>query len=336
MTRKARRILFTLGLLVLLFVLGATWFFMAGPGSRGERPPSTYGIHEGHPGDLQAGLDLLDNVKNYGLPQDLPYKFSTNRLGFRGSEPSSKGSPSVLVLGDSFVFGMGVNDEETFPHQLEAALRANGYPQAVVHNGGVPGYTITDLEEQWAEKLSEFSADWVILCHNGSDLKEMARPYSLRRMMRFDSRNPERDDAEIRRLVEETGGRESAIRRHFIFREDDLWNRLGRDAKKAIELRDQYTAGVLRLATQVRSKGARFVTVLWVRQYTLGGIDVAPVRDSLMSQGIPVFEGEVAMHSQTGIAPGALYLPDRHFSPAGNGLAGQQTADWIIREMKKR
>jgi len=329
MTRRAKRLLIALGISAFVSLAAVAWFFIAGPGSRGERPPSTYGIHESHPGDLQANVDRTDNVRNYGLPQDLPYTFKTNSLGFRGDEVEAIGRPKVLVLGDSFVFGMGVNNDQTFPAYLELALRANGYPQSKVYNGGVPGYTVTDLEEQWVDKLSEFSADWVILCHNGSDIKEMARPYSLRRMMRYDAMNPERNDPDIRRLIGDSGGRENAIRSHFIFREDDLWRRLGSDLARVKPLRDRYTAGVLRLAEKVRSTGARFSVVLWVRKYTLGGLEVAPLRDALEAGGIPVFDGEAAMHSQSSVAAADLYLPDRHFSADGNRIAANQTADWL-------
>ena len=91
---------------------------------------------------------------------------------------------------------MGVDDKQTFPHQLEVALRTHGLASASVHNGGVPGYTVVDPKS--SGKRNWDKPDWVVLCHNGSDLKEMARPYSLRRLMRFDAVN-QRDDEEIGR-----------------------------------------------------------------------------------------------------------------------------------------
>lgn len=48
--------------------------------------------------------------------------------------------PIILVYGDSFTFGLGVNDEETFAAQLQ---NKHSVRQAyVVANKGVPGYTI--------------------------------------------------------------------------------------------------------------------------------------------------------------------------------------------------
>ena len=56
----------------------------------------------------------------------------TNHLGYRGGPPADGG---LLCLGDSTTFGWGVEENETWPARLGAAL---GIP---VINGGVPGYT---------------------------------------------------------------------------------------------------------------------------------------------------------------------------------------------------
>jgi lysophospholipase L1-like esterase len=63
-----------------------------------------------------------------------------NALGLRGAEigPKAAGERRVLLLGDSFVWGMGVEDGETIPARLEAALREAG-TAAVVGNAGMFG-----------------------------------------------------------------------------------------------------------------------------------------------------------------------------------------------------
>jgi hypothetical protein len=66
---------------------------------------------------------------------------STNRDGLRDDEivPRESVEKRIIVLGDSMIFGHGVDDDETFPNQLEAIFRAEGRRIDVI-NAGVKGY----------------------------------------------------------------------------------------------------------------------------------------------------------------------------------------------------
>ena len=69
---------------------------------------------------------------------------ATNAWGLRGPEVSTDTVTSrVLVLGDSYTFGWGVDDAAGFVRLLETALRRE-LPQSPVEfiNGGVPGFSI--------------------------------------------------------------------------------------------------------------------------------------------------------------------------------------------------
>lgn len=62
---------------------------------------------------------------------------SINRFGFRGNETAlSEGQ--VLVIGDSFTFGWGLNDDEVWARLLEVTLKSSGL-ELNVYNLGVPG-----------------------------------------------------------------------------------------------------------------------------------------------------------------------------------------------------
>lgn len=77
----------------------------------------------------------------YDTPE-FHYTVDTNSLGFRDREFSVEADPEVIkiaVLGDSFTYGWGVAEEESWPRILENMLRQKGYP-AVVLNLGKPGY----------------------------------------------------------------------------------------------------------------------------------------------------------------------------------------------------
>lgn len=72
--------------------------------------------------------------------------------GFRvnGREPTSASGangPIVLALGDSFTFGLGVRDEETWPAQLESQLRLRtGTPVSVVNAGTISYGVFQELD----------------------------------------------------------------------------------------------------------------------------------------------------------------------------------------------
>jgi lysophospholipase L1-like esterase len=112
---------------------------------------------------LGRWLDIVDRMNGYprrlylatGLP-DLPYRLRPgvearvgdvhvriNRLGLRGPEIAPTPPPGrrrLLVLGDSVVFGAGLDDADGFAHRLEAELAQRGDARTEVLNGGAPGY----------------------------------------------------------------------------------------------------------------------------------------------------------------------------------------------------
>lgn len=72
---------------------------------------------------------------------------ATNREGLRGPEvgPKPVGSIRVLAIGDSFTFGVGAQQEETWPARLERRM-----PDVQVLNAGAPGFGVPD-EVAWFE-----------------------------------------------------------------------------------------------------------------------------------------------------------------------------------------
>lgn len=77
----------------------------------------------------------------------------TNSLGMRGGEPAAadaRGLHRILALGDSFTFGFGIAEDQTYPEVLENLLNASsasspdGEERFEVLNLGVVGYTTRD------------------------------------------------------------------------------------------------------------------------------------------------------------------------------------------------
>ena len=112
---------------------------------------------------LARVLDVVDRLNGYqrilytrGPSLDLPYRLRpgveitllgapvrVNRLGFRGPEITPAPAPGVhrvLVLGDSVVFGQGLEEEETVSGVLAVRLNAGGAGRYELINAGVPGY----------------------------------------------------------------------------------------------------------------------------------------------------------------------------------------------------
>lgn len=101
-------------------------------------------------------------------PASFDSTFTTNSRGLRDREHSIEkpsGTRRVVVLGDSFAWGFGVNDEAVFPRVLESHL-----PAVEVINLGVTGY---GLREEFAYLRLEgmrYQPDLVILALCMNDL----------------------------------------------------------------------------------------------------------------------------------------------------------------------
>ncbi len=97
-----------------------------------------------------------EKLNDAALGSDWEYFLKRNSLGLRGPEPSGRGSAEkrrILVLGDSFTFGLGVPDDSAiFTQILERRLNGD-HPvrgRAVeILNGGLPG----SLTGDWVELL---------------------------------------------------------------------------------------------------------------------------------------------------------------------------------------
>jgi lysophospholipase L1-like esterase len=83
---------------------------------------------------------------------------SVDRWGMRRrAEDTEQAKPAgttrILLLGDSFAFGVGVRDEDTFARRIEARLAATAGRRVEVLNAGVQGYNTHDevvyLEKEW-------------------------------------------------------------------------------------------------------------------------------------------------------------------------------------------
>ena len=103
-----------------------------------------------------------------------------NRYGLRGPEIGSPTASTlrVLAIGDSFVFGVGVGDDETFVAELARRLTRPGRPAEGL-NAGVPTFGVPDAEGWLARHGAALEPNVVVLgVFLGNDLIDAspARP----------------------------------------------------------------------------------------------------------------------------------------------------------------
>jgi len=86
---------------------------------------------------------------------------------FRGRvpEPAPEGLPRVVVLGDSCVYGAGVDVHESLPERIAAALetRGLGAESVQVLGLGVPGYSTAQIALLLDEVLASLRPDGIVL-----------------------------------------------------------------------------------------------------------------------------------------------------------------------------
>lgn len=127
--------------------------------------------------DARLGWVVSRDWRGGHVHSDYDVKYATNGFGHRGTPVATAKQPGerrYAYLGDSFTFGMGVNDAETFTE----ILASRGTAQHL--NFGVPGYS-TDQEVLYLEeKVARFQPDVVVLMvYLANDLIDNLGPYPL-------------------------------------------------------------------------------------------------------------------------------------------------------------
>lgn len=92
---------------------------------------------------------------------------TSNALGYRGAEieqPKPAGRTRIVALGGSTTYGFAVDDEHTWPRQLEQLLRAARPDLDLeVINAGVESYTSAETLTSLAFRVLELDPDLIIL-----------------------------------------------------------------------------------------------------------------------------------------------------------------------------
>jgi hypothetical protein len=136
------------------------------------------GLMRYHP---QQGWTLSPSWQGKHQHYDFGVTYSTNFLSLRNGAsrsaplPHQKSKPRTALVGDSFTFGFGVNDTETFHAQLSQLDPNNEYI-----NFSVPGYSTDQQYLLIKEQASSFSIDhYILVFYLGNDLLDNPLPFPL-------------------------------------------------------------------------------------------------------------------------------------------------------------
>lgn len=128
--------------------------------------------------DGYLGWELTPNWKGRHKHHDFDVMYSTNQYGFRGNFDEKEGQTDhrYAVVGDSFTFSYGVNDNETFVHLLNSE-KSNG---DIYLNFGIPGYSTDQEYLMIKERVFYFSPDMILLVvYLVNDLFDNELPFPL-------------------------------------------------------------------------------------------------------------------------------------------------------------
>jgi lysophospholipase L1-like esterase len=164
--------------LVLLAVSATVTLLIAELAVRIVRPQAAFIVSQGlYEADPPRGYRLTPGFRGR-MTNRVEYdtEVAINREGLRGPElePLPPGGMRVLVLGDSFAFGVGAEQQESYPARLEEILRSRG-ARVQVLNAGVPGYSVPDAVTWFQAHGKALDPDVVLLTvFTGNDLQDAA------------------------------------------------------------------------------------------------------------------------------------------------------------------
>jgi len=140
-----------------------------------DLPISRFQLAQIHRPSPQLDWELIPGVSSVG---NTGATYSTNSRGCRDEEyplPKPEGSFRILVLGDSFTFGMGVEAQATYPKQLELLLHRDEI-RAEVINCGVIGHDLWQHRVTLDTKALKLQPDLVVLGLYYNDLNHPFPP----------------------------------------------------------------------------------------------------------------------------------------------------------------
>lgn len=157
-----------------------------------DPPIATPGMYQIHRPSPVFGWELVPGASGFGRAGTYIH---INRDGFRDVDYPLKKKATVfriMVIGDSFTFGQGVNLEDTYSKHLERRINDIGKTSEVI-SCGVIGYGMWQYLETLKRKVIPYKPDLVILGLFIDDITTSVSPY--KHLQNWPGTNPFAKDA---------------------------------------------------------------------------------------------------------------------------------------------
>jgi hypothetical protein len=259
-------------------------------------------------------FDAYDPARGWALRPgrwDLAGRTVTaNSRGIRGRvehEPGRRpGVRRVVVVGDSFTFGEGVGDDETFPARLQGRLG----PGVEVINLGVHGYGHDQMLIHLREEGLRYEPDLVILGYYADDVARNVLSFRDYAKPRFRLRE---GSLVLTGIPVPTPGRvlaREAFRPHLLELAAMAWRSVRPPARPSAEEVPLMAALLDEMRRAAASRGARFLIVDLPPRDEISlpgelGRSEALIVDHARSRGLPICRTRAELRRRLGGAPGS-------------------------------
>lgn len=167
----------------MLFLGSTILFFIVAEGITRLVMPTSVKLRIMHQPDEKLGYKMAPHFEMRHVTTEFDNIIKINSEGLRDVEHKDGKDPSsyrILVLGDSFTFGLGVDMEESYPKVLESMLNKNPLlngdkKRFEVINSGIQGFG-TEQEFLYLKELGEkYKPDLVILGLYTNDINDVMK-----------------------------------------------------------------------------------------------------------------------------------------------------------------
>lgn len=310
-----------------------------------------FGLPEGISYSVKAAYDLDDESVGPFLagahvdvpwPPETAFEANFNSLGCRGAEPRDVDAPPILAVGDSLTFGLGVQDDETWPAQLDALLHERGLDRPVVNLSSA--FLMIDDELAYLERALPVVKPGIVV---------LLLPPAGDGGYFVDGRTQHQDGFERERRSRNTHFefvRELALNEARFYAK--VWRRrlrlegageypplflpaAGHLVKPLPPVIERYEAGVEEFRRRVEAAGARLVIASFPQIGMAGDeIEFQPPWSGTLAVrlGLPYADVAGAFAAQPDPASLVLLPYDAHASAAGNRVVAEAVLDTLIAE----